>query len=97
MNDCLCVKSKEPVAGCLYFLGFTTRLKLPGVILETEGSIQKIQKGALFHYKKGTPNLTSHYVHNLFVIVLKSHQRQRQEVRPSFSHWKKTWGDNENP
>ena len=85
MNDCLCVKSKGPVAGCLYFLGFTTRLKLPGVILETEGSIQKIQKGALFHYKKGTPNLTSHYVHSLFVIVLKSHQRQRPEVGLSFS------------
>ena len=44
-----------------------------GVILETEGSIQKIQKRALFHYKtvkKGTPNLTSSYVHGLFTTVL---------------------------
>ena len=44
----------------------------PGVILETEGSIQKTQKRALFHYKtvkKGTPNLTSPYVHGLFAIV----------------------------
>ena len=34
----------------------------PGVILETEGSVWKIEKMALFHYKKvkkGTPNLTS--------------------------------------
>ena len=31
---------------------------MTGVILETEGSVWKIQKGALFHYKtvkKGTP------------------------------------------
>ena len=44
-----------------------------GVILETEGSIWKIQNRALFHYKKvkkGTPNLTSPYVHSLFTIVL---------------------------
>ena len=42
-------------------------------ILETEGSVQKILKRALFHYKKDkkdTPNLTSHYVHSLFTIVL---------------------------
>ena len=35
---------------------------LPGVILETEGSVRKVQKKALFHYKKvkkGTPNWTS--------------------------------------
>ena len=46
---------------------------MSGVILETEGSIQKMQKGALFHYKKvkkATPNLTSHYVHSLFTVVL---------------------------
>ena len=44
-----------------------------GVILETEGSVWKIQKRALFHYKKikkGTPNLTSPYDHSLFTIVL---------------------------
>ena len=44
-----------------------------GVISETEGSIQKIQKGAILHYrkvKKGTPNLTSPYVHSLFTIIL---------------------------
>ena len=44
-----------------------------GVILETEGSVQKIQKKALFHYKKvkkSIPNLTSPYVHSLFTIVL---------------------------
>ena len=51
------------------------RLKTPkpGVILETEGSVRKIQKRALFHYKtvkKGTPNLTSPFVHGLFTIVL---------------------------
>ena len=35
---------------------------LSGIILKTEGNVQKIQKRALFHYKKvkkGTPNLTS--------------------------------------
>ena len=44
-----------------------------GVILETEGSIQKLQKRTLFCHrkvKKGTPNLTSPYVHNLFTIFL---------------------------
>ena len=85
MNDCLCIKTKGPVAGCLYFLGFTTTLQLPGVILETEGSIRKIPKRALFHDKKGTPNLASCYVHSLFVIVLKSHQRQHPEVGLTFS------------
>ena len=43
-----------------------------GVILETEGSIWKMQKRALFHYKtvkKGTPNLISPYVHGLFATV----------------------------
>ena len=37
-----------------------------GVILGTEGSVWKIQKKALFHYKKvkkGTPNLTSPYAY----------------------------------
>ena len=44
-----------------------------GVILETVGSIWKVQKRALFQYKtvkKGTPNLTSPYIHGLFTIVL---------------------------
>ena len=38
----------------------------PGVILETEGSVWKMQKRAPFHYKKvkkAIPNLISHYVH----------------------------------
>ena len=46
---------------------------VPGVILETEGSVQKIQKRALFHYKKvkkGTLILTFPYVHTFFTIVL---------------------------
>ena len=44
-----------------------------GFILETEGSTQKIQRRALFQYKtvkKGTPNLTSPYVHRLFTVAL---------------------------
>ena len=44
-----------------------------GIILETEGSVRKIQKRLLFHYKKvkkGNPNLTSPYVHSLIIIVL---------------------------
>ena len=44
-----------------------------GVILETEGSIWKIQRRTLFHYKtvkKGTLNLTSPYVYGLFIIAL---------------------------
>ena len=44
-----------------------------GVILETEGSIWKIQRRTLFHYKtvkKGTLNLTSPYVYGLFTIAL---------------------------
>ena len=59
------------------------------------GSIRKIQKRALFHYKKvkkGTPNLSSPYVHSLFQIVLIkqifekkiSHQGQRPEAGLSF-------------
>ena len=57
-------------------LEFSERPKTPGItgiILETEGSVQKILKRALFHYKKvkkGTPNLTSPYVYSLFTIVL---------------------------
>ena len=46
-----------------------------GVILETEGSVWKIQKRALFQYKKvkkGTPNLTSPYVHNFFTCFDKT-------------------------
>ena len=70
-------------------------INIPGVILETDGSIQKIQKRALFHckkkVKKGTSNLTSPYVHNFFTIVLikqikkkKSNQGQHPEVGLSF-------------
>ena len=57
-------------------LEFSERPKTPGItgiILETEGSVQKILKRALVYYKKvekGTPNLTSPYVHSLFTIVL---------------------------
>ena len=49
------------------------KLGYSGVILETEGRVQKIQKRALFHYKiveKGTPNLISPYVHGLFTVAL---------------------------
>ena len=44
-------------------------LLMSGVVLETEGSIRKIQKRALFHYKlvkKGLPNLTS----PMFIVSL---------------------------
>ena len=44
-----------------------------GIILETEGTVQKIQKRALFHQKKvkkGTPNLTSPCDHSFFALVL---------------------------
>ena len=44
-----------------------------GVTVETEVSVQKMQKRALFQYKKvtkGTPNLTSPYVYSLFTIFL---------------------------
>ena len=47
--------------------------QLPGVVLETEGSVRKMQKRTLFHckkVKKGTPNMTSPHVHNLFTIYL---------------------------
>ena len=47
--------------------------RLTGIILETVGGVQKIQKRALFHYKKvkkGTTNLTSPYIHSLFTTVL---------------------------
>ena len=43
------------------------------IILETEGSVRKIQKRALLHYKKvkkGTPDLASPYLRSLFTIVL---------------------------
>ena len=45
---------------------------ISGIILETEGSIRKIQKRVFFQYKKvkkGTPNLTSPYVYSLFTLV----------------------------
>ena len=44
-----------------------------GVIVETKGSVHKMQKRALFHYKKvkkGTPNLTSPYIYGFFAILL---------------------------
>ena len=44
-----------------------------GVIVETEGSVRKMQKRVLFHYKKvkkDAPNLASPYVHSLFTIFL---------------------------
>ena len=44
-----------------------------GIILETEGTVQKIQQRALLHYekvKKATPNLTPAYVNSLLTIVL---------------------------
>ena len=44
-----------------------------GVILGTEGSVWKILQRTLFHYKKvkkGSPNLTTPYVHSLFSSVL---------------------------
>ena len=47
--------------------------KKSGVILETEGSIWKIQKNGTFSIqkvKKDTPNLTSRYVDSIFTIVL---------------------------
>ena len=51
----------------------TTKVVLSGVILETEGSLWKIQNSALFYYKKvkdGTPNLTFPNVRSLFAILL---------------------------
>ena len=45
----------------------------PEIILEIEGSVQKIQKRAHFQYKKvkkGTLNLTSPFVYSLFTLVL---------------------------
>ena len=46
---------------------------ISGVILETVGSVRKIQKKGTFSLqkvKKGTANLTSPYVHGLFTVVL---------------------------
>ena len=60
-KDDLCIVSAK-IEGC----------SQSGVILETEGSIQKTQKKSLFHYKtvkKGTPNLTSPFIHDFFTIV----------------------------
>ena len=55
------------------FLHSKNIFALAGLILETEGSVQKIQKRALFHckiVKKDAPNLTSPYVHSLLTIFL---------------------------
>ena len=49
-------------------MNINVNMLTPGVILETEGSVWKIQKRVLFYYKiikKGTPNLTSPYDHSL--------------------------------
>ena len=81
---------------CAYYCIAYSSITTPVVILKTEGSIRKMQKRALFHCKtakKGSPNLTSPYVHSLFTIVslqnklLKkiSHWGQRPEVRLSFN------------
>ena len=55
-------------------ISITCGVSLPAdIILETEGSVRKIQKRALLHYKKvkkGTPDLASPYLHSLFKIVL---------------------------
>ena len=80
----------------VYQIYYDVMMSITMIILETEGSIQKIQKRVLFHYKKvkkGTPNLTSSYIHSLFTIVLMkqifekktSHWRQFLEVGLSFS------------
>ena len=65
--------------------------RLAGVILETEGSAWKIQKRALFHYKKvkkGTPYLTPPYVHNLFTIALiKQICEKNRSLRAASGSW----------
>ena len=62
--------------GC-FFNGNIRKIKVLNsctvVIVETEGSIRKMQKRSRFHYKKvkkGTPNLTSPYLHSLFTNFL---------------------------
>ena len=55
------------------FLAKLTASAQTVVVLETEGSVWKIQKGYFFttkKIKKSTPNLTSPYVQNLFGITL---------------------------
>ena len=55
-----------------HYITWSCKKKKSGVILETEGSAWKIQKGD-FHYKKvkkGTNNLTSPYIHSIFTTVL---------------------------
>ena len=70
-----------------------------GVILETEGSIWKIQRRTLFHYKtvkKGTLNLASPYLYGLFTIALtkqifektkssKAASRNRTQFKPEIN------------
>ena len=66
-----------------------------GVIVETDGSIWKMQKRALFHYKKvkkGTPNLTSplydgaslHFMGGFFLRkkILKKNTSHHQRQHP---------------
>ena len=66
----------HPHRNLYIMLEFSEQPKTPGItgiILETEGSVQKILKRALFHYKKvkkGTSDLTSRYAYSLFTIVL---------------------------
>ena len=66
----------EPInflKGVFSCLAQWTNQIISGVILETEGSVRKIQKKALFpckKVKKGTLNLTSPYVDSLCTIVL---------------------------
>ena len=58
---------------CIKFFSQTNSFRITVVVLETEGSVRKIQKGYFFttkKIKKSTPNLTSPYVQNLFGITL---------------------------
>ena len=61
------------------------------VVLETEGRVQKIQKRALFHYKtvkQGTPNLTSPYIHDLFIAALiKQISEENKSSRAASGNW----------
>ena len=62
------------------------KITLTGVILETGGSVQKIQKRALFHYKKvlkGTRNFTSPCVNSLFTIVWIKQIFEKQVIEDS--------------
>ena len=67
-------------------------LHIPGVIGETEDTVWKMQKIALFHdkkVKKGTHNLTSLYVYSLFLIFMKKKNYKKKElvIKGSFRKW----------